>query len=147
MVAEAALLTLLGCAGIWLPASTRGPVLVFGLSFLMGLQNAIVTRISDARVRTTHISGMATDIGIELGCLVDLALRHGSVAEARAYWDKLGLHGITIFSFCAGGVLGVMAYKAVGALLLLGAAAVLFSIAIPAVLGQHRNDTGSRQIV
>ncbi len=32
-----------------------------------GLQNAVVTRISDARVRTTQVSGMATDIGIELG--------------------------------------------------------------------------------
>jgi uncharacterized membrane protein YoaK (UPF0700 family) len=33
--------------------------------FLMGLQNAVVTRISNARVRTTHVSGTATDIGIE----------------------------------------------------------------------------------
>ena len=36
------------------------------------LQNAVVTHISDARVRTTHVSGMATDIGIELGTAFDI---------------------------------------------------------------------------
>jgi uncharacterized membrane protein YoaK (UPF0700 family) len=43
----------------------RGSILILGLSFLMGIQNAVVPRISDARVRTTHVSGMSTDIGIE----------------------------------------------------------------------------------
>ena len=79
VLAEAALLTALGFADLWLAPGMREPVLVFGLSFSMGLQNAIVTRISDARVRTTHISGMATDLGIELGCLLDIALRQGEV--------------------------------------------------------------------
>jgi len=37
------------------------------LSFAMGLQNAIITKISNAEIRTTHITGMITDIGIELG--------------------------------------------------------------------------------
>lgn len=35
----------------------------------MGMQNAAATRISSARVRTTHVSETATDIGIELGML------------------------------------------------------------------------------
>ncbi|MGO8462711.1 DUF1275 family protein, partial [Rhizobium ruizarguesonis] len=47
-------------------------MLVPGLAFLMGLQNAVVKRISDARVRTTHVSGMATDLGIELGIAFDI---------------------------------------------------------------------------
>lgn len=33
----------------------------------MGLQNALVTRLSGAIVRTTHLTGVVTDIGIELG--------------------------------------------------------------------------------
>ncbi|NLT30917.1 MAG: DUF1275 domain-containing protein, partial [Propionibacterium sp.] len=36
------------------------------LCFTMGLQNAIVTKASGAQIRTTHVTGMVTDIGIEL---------------------------------------------------------------------------------
>ena len=48
-----------------------GQVLVLGLSFVLGLQNAAVTKISEARVRTTHVTGMITDIGIELARWLD----------------------------------------------------------------------------
>src|SRR3546814_156682 len=82
---EGGLLALLGFADLWLPAAFRGPVLILGLSFLMGLQNAVVTRISDARVRTTHISGMSTDIGIELGMLLDIARGREHDADAAPY--------------------------------------------------------------
>lgn len=133
IMVEAALLALLGCADLWLPPIIRGPTLVFGLSFLMGLQNAIVTRISDARVRATHVSGMATDIGIELGCLAELAF-HGENAEAsQSYRDKLELHGATVLSFCVGGIVGVFAYKAVGDWLLFGASMLLAMAALPAL--------------
>lgn len=46
ILAEAMLLAILGCADLWLLAAWRVPVLVPGLAFLMGLQNAVVTRIS-----------------------------------------------------------------------------------------------------
>jgi len=58
----------LGGIGVVL-ASTHGardPVLMWGLSFAMGLQNALVTRVSGAVVRTTHVTGVLTDIGIQL---------------------------------------------------------------------------------
>ncbi len=32
-----------------------------------GLQNAIITKISRAEIRTTHVTGLTTDIGIEIG--------------------------------------------------------------------------------
>lgn len=131
ILAEALLLALLGCADLWLSPAHRGPLLIFGLSFLMGLQNAVVTRISNARVRTTHISGMSTDIGIELGSLADLALHNGGKAEAMPYLDKLRLHGLTVLSFCMGGIIGVLAYKACGPLLLFVASALLALIALP----------------
>ena len=35
----------------------------------MGLQNSLVTRISNASVRTTHLTGLFTDLGIELSQL------------------------------------------------------------------------------
>lgn len=40
------------------------------LLFAMGLQNALVTRISGALVRTTHLTGLFTDLGIEISQLI-----------------------------------------------------------------------------
>lgn len=58
----------LGGIGAWLTShpGTREPALMWGLAFAMGLQNALVTRVSGAVVRTTHITGVITDIGIQL---------------------------------------------------------------------------------
>jgi uncharacterized membrane protein YoaK (UPF0700 family) len=44
-------------------------IIAFSLLFAMGLQNSLVTRISDAVVRTTHLTGLFTDLGIELSQL------------------------------------------------------------------------------
>lgn len=40
--------------------------MLWGLCFAMGIQNALVTRVSGAVVRTTHMTGVVTDIGIQL---------------------------------------------------------------------------------
>lgn len=40
------------------------------LLFAMGLQNALVTKISSSVVRTTHLTGLFTDLGIELSQLI-----------------------------------------------------------------------------
>ena len=45
------------------------PLTVDLLCFVMGLQNAMITKISRAEIRTTHVTGLVTDIGIELGKL------------------------------------------------------------------------------
>ena len=87
ILAEAALLAGLACAVL----------LSYGLSFLMGMQNVVVTRISDARVRTTHVTGMVTDIGIELGNLLNLAWhRHGGCGRDAGTGYNAGqlLHGV-----------------------------------------------------
>ena len=42
------------------------------LLFAMGLQNAFVTKISNSVVRTTHLTGLFTDLGIELAQLLYL---------------------------------------------------------------------------
>ena len=39
------------------------------LCFSMGLRNAVITKLSRAEIRTTHITGIVTDIGIEIGKL------------------------------------------------------------------------------
>ncbi|MBW4360455.1 YoaK family protein [Flavobacterium taihuense] len=46
-----------------------GKWIAFGLLFAMGIQNALVTKISQSTVRTTHLTGLFTDLGIELSQL------------------------------------------------------------------------------
>ena len=140
ILAEAALLTGLASADLWMAGAGRAALLAYGLSFLMGMQNAVVTRISDARVRTTHVTGMVTDIGIELGNLLDLAWHRrgprGRDAEAEYNAGKLLLHGVTVLSFLGGGVSGVLAYHWLGPLFLFGAAVALLLLALPGVIGK-----------
>lgn len=115
------------------------PWLVLGLSFLMGLQNAVVTRITDARVRSTHVSGMATDIGIELAMLIDVARGREPITEAPLNWSRLRLHFQTIAAFFAGGTLGVLLYKVVPEGLLSIASVLLMGIGLKGLLrGQNK---------
>jgi len=46
------------------------------LLFAMGLQNAFVTKISNSVVRTTHLTGLFTDLGIELAQRLYLKRNH-----------------------------------------------------------------------
>src|SRR5690606_25810139 len=47
----------------------KSNVVAYLLLFAMGLQNSLVTMISNAVVRTTHLTGLFTDLGIELSQL------------------------------------------------------------------------------
>jgi uncharacterized membrane protein YoaK (UPF0700 family) len=133
---EAVLLAGLGAADLWLLKSWGVPVMVLGLAFLMGLQNAVATRISGARVRTTHVSGMATDLGIELATALDLMRGRETGSEMAQNRAKLRLHLYTIGSFLLGGVAGVLAYRAIDGWLLIVSAAILLG---PAVAGIRRS--------
>ena len=62
-----------------------------------GLQNALATTFSGAVVRTTHLTGMFTDLGIGLGHLL-----RGLPLPVR----RLTLSGLIIGGFLAGGVIG-----------------------------------------
>ncbi|WP_448207392.1 YoaK family protein [Azospirillum sp. sgz302134] len=134
---EALLLAGLGAADVWLH-ELRGPALVMGLSFLMGLQNAVVTRISNARVRTTHVTGMITDIGIELGNLLDSLAHRTDREQIQGTVEKLKMHAPTVLSFFAGGVLGVLGYRMGGALLFVSLAVILAGVAAPVIVNQWR---------
>ncbi|WP_164176991.1 DUF1275 family protein, partial [Streptococcus pneumoniae] len=74
-----------------------------------GLQNAIITKVSQARIRTTHVTGIVTDIGIELGKLIYWNRSRGEGLDmVRADRDKLRLLGALLAAFFAGGVLGAL---------------------------------------
>jgi uncharacterized membrane protein YoaK (UPF0700 family) len=111
------------------------PFLIFGLSFLMGLQNAIVTHISQARVRTTHVSGMATDLGIGLARLIAMRQNAPAGEERATVLLKLRLHAGTIACFMAGGILGVLAWRWCGDLSMALSALPLFAVGMAALQG------------
>jgi len=70
-----------------------------------GLQNAMVSTYSGAVVRTTHLSGMFTDLGIFLGH----ALRGLPVDERR-----LRLCFLIISGFLCGGIAGAVVFRRLG---------------------------------
>ena len=129
---EAALLLLFGVAGTYLTAmpDLLAPVTVLLLCFIMGLQNAIVTKVSGAVIRTTHLTGMTTDLGIELGKLVYVNRRNLPQLAVRANRDKLGMHARLIGAFLAGALTGALGFKTVGygATIFLSAALALLSV-------------------
>lgn len=132
---EGLLMALLGALCLQLAAPLQNQALVLGVSFLMGLQNALVTRISNARVRTTHVSGMSTDIGIELGMLVDVARGAEPPLKAPKYRSRLRLHSQTLTAFLLGGVAGVVVYQWIEVRILFVCAALLLVMALRALWG------------
>ena len=101
----------------------------------MGFQTAVVTKLSNARIRATHVTGMTTDMGIELGKLFYWNIARDDTAGpmVRADRAKLKVHASLVFLFFAGGIVGAVGFKFAGfgatiflALVLLVAAAVPF---------------------
>jgi uncharacterized membrane protein YoaK (UPF0700 family) len=112
LAVEAGLLLLFGLFGsaINLFADLFAPLTVLVLCFIMGLQNAVITKISNAEIRTTHVTGLITDIGIELGKL----LYYNRVDEPNkvlANRRKLKVHLSLTIAFFAGGLLGALGFK------------------------------------
>lgn len=79
--------------------STFGHLLA---SAACGLQNAITSTYSGAVIRTTHVSGLFTDIGIMLGGVL-----RGGKTDRR----KVLLYLYLISGFILGGTLGSIAYQ------------------------------------
>lgn len=104
----------LGAIDLWAASYWRVSAIAIGLAALMGMQNAIATQISDAKVRSTHISGLATDIGIEIGHLLSRSPTGTISDELMTVRRRLMLHTITIASFLCGGVFGVFLYQRIG---------------------------------
>ncbi|MGQ3905356.1 YoaK family protein [Mixta calida] len=138
---EALLLMLLGWVEACFTALSSGTLMILSLSFLMGLQNAVVTRISNARVRTTHVSGTATDIGIELAMLIDIVRRRESPEYAPVYLQRLLLHGATLTAFLLGGVGGIGLYRLTGEAFLLVIGALLALLALGSLCKARRQRT------
>lgn len=135
LMLEAVLLLLFGLLGANLNVLVEIflPTTVLVLSFIMGLQNAIVTKISKAEIRTTHMTGVVTDLGIELGRLFywNRTLHDDQILFVKADRDKLGIHAMILFLFFTGGLVGALAFKQVGFIATVPLALVLCAVATP----------------
>jgi uncharacterized membrane protein YoaK (UPF0700 family) len=142
------------------------PWLTAVLCFTMGLQNAMVTKISGAVVRTTHMTGVMTDMGIEtarLGLLLrdrlrarraDLAtlppphqtLREFVMETARIFGDegqKAALLVCILGSFGIGATGGAVAFVNGGYLGAIPIAAILASLVAFELVLIRRPDVSS----
>jgi uncharacterized membrane protein YoaK (UPF0700 family) len=73
----------------------------------MGLQNSFVTTISKAIVRTTHLTGLFTDLGIDISQLF-FPKQHPHREKLKA---NIKLRIFIIASFFGGGLFGGLVYS------------------------------------
>lgn len=77
------------------------------LLFSMGLQNSLVTKISNASVRTTHLTGLFTDLGIEISQLFfykEIEKRNKLISSIKLRFTIIGF-------FFVGGIFGGFFYQ------------------------------------
>jgi uncharacterized membrane protein YoaK (UPF0700 family) len=107
------------------------PATVCMLCFVMGLQNAMITKISRAEIRTTHVTGLVTDIGIELGKMIYWNAAPAAGRErVEADREKLLVVGSLLLSFVAGGLAGAVGFKHLSFVSTLPLAIVLLTLAV-----------------
>ncbi len=102
-------------------AASAPNALAYGLLFAMGLQNSLVTQISNATVRTTHLTGLFTDLGIELSQLFFYKLQD----QKDKLLSSIKLRLTIIFFFFLGGLLSGIFYTPIKLLVLAFAGALL----------------------
>ena len=76
------------------------------LLFVMGMQNALVSMISGSVVRTTHLTGTFTDLGIELAQVIQKGDRLNTVLRSR-----IKLRFAIILFFLLGALLGAYLFS------------------------------------
>ncbi|OHX14855.1 hypothetical protein BI347_01895 [Chromobacterium sphagni] len=133
MMEEAALLLLFGLlgAGLSLHKGLFTPPTVMLLCFIMGMHNTIVTKLSGGLLRSTHMTGIATDIGIELAKMSYYNRQQGPRVQAvRANRSKFRVYSLILLSFFAGGVVGALGFKHLGFGFTLPLALLLFLLGL-----------------
>lgn len=104
-----------GPFGAFLEESRKGYLLLILLCFTCGIQNGTITSVSRSVVRTTHLTGITTDLGIGLVRLLNkqnLSKEHGELLESehKATFMRVGI----IAMFVLGSVVGGFLFPVVG---------------------------------
>ena len=76
------------------------------LLFAMGLQNSLVSIVSGSVVRTTHLTGTFTDLGIEMGQILQKNTKDRIALKAR-----IKLRSVIIFFFMGGALAGAYLFR------------------------------------
>ena len=141
LLIEAALLLVFGLIGATFNRQTpfAVPFTVLMLAFIMGLQNALVTKISLSAIRTTHMTGVITDLGIELGKLLywNRLVTSGD-GQVRADRSKLRLYVGLLSAFMGGGLVGAAGFKYVGFIWVVPLATLLLVLSLPPLVSDLR---------
>lgn len=91
-------------------SSIEGKWIAFSMLFAMGIQNSLVTKISQSTVRTTHLTGLFTDLGIELSQL----FFYKKPEENKKLKISIYLRLSIIIFFFMGCILGGFLYNLLG---------------------------------
>lgn len=103
---EITILILNAIYGSYYDGSTKMQEVFAGsLLFAMGLQNSLVSMVSGSVVRTTHLTGIFTDLGIDLA-----AATHTTPQQKHGLQQRITLRLVIIFFFLAGAVAGGYLY-------------------------------------
>jgi uncharacterized membrane protein YoaK (UPF0700 family) len=147
LLLEAALILCFGLAGARL-AGFQGLLLPFTvvlLCFIMGLQNAIVTKLSNAVIRTTHLTGIVTDLGIEIGKRLYWNRDPDAPAPVRADMPRMRVLATLVVCFLLGGVTGALGFKVLGYVFTVPLAVLLAALALVPTLDDVRRMAARRQ--
>ena len=126
---EACLLLIFGVFGAAINISGVHfvPLTVLLLCYIMGLQNAVITKVSHAEIRTTHVTGLLTDLGIELGKMFYFN-RTRLLQKVVANRRKMRIHALLVGSFFGGALAGAFGFSYMGYISTLPLALVLLAL-------------------
>lgn len=109
------------------------PTTVLLLAFIMGLQNAVGSKTSKGGIRTTHMTGNITDLGMELGKMLywNRSARSGARRAVRHDAERLRTSGGLIVMFVVGGIAGAIGFQYLGFVCVVPLAAILLALSLP----------------
>jgi uncharacterized membrane protein YoaK (UPF0700 family) len=108
IIIEAALLSFVGLSGYHTVGFTLSSnIIAYILLFSMGMQNSLVTRVSQSVVRTTHLTGLFTDLGIDLSQI----LFNKAYTAYQQLKKSIFLKLVIIICFFCGCIIGGLLYK------------------------------------
>jgi uncharacterized membrane protein YoaK (UPF0700 family) len=146
LLLEGLLLLIFGLFGAALNSmgSIFVPLTVILLCFMMGLQNAVITKISKAEIRTTHITGLVTDLGIEFGKLFYIN-SNPTVTPVIADRPRLRLQLMLIGGFFTGSLMGALGFKYVGYIITVPLALLLWMLCLKPLMDDVRHWASASQ--
>jgi uncharacterized membrane protein YoaK (UPF0700 family) len=111
IVLEIACLFIVGIYGqyFYQETLTETEALLCLMLFAMGLQNGLTASISNSKVKTTHLTGATTDLGMLVSMLTKKEFR--AKKEIR---DKTKLLSVIASSYLAGGIFAGFVYLSIG---------------------------------